>query len=56
VPRGWLKRHGGAARALWYSVKDIGPERIRRVITFGGLSRSPVDEESARGPRLALAG
>jgi hypothetical protein len=44
VPRGWLKRHGGAAKGLWYSVRDVGPQHIRRVITFGELSRSPVEE------------
>jgi hypothetical protein len=44
VPRGWLRRHGGAARGLWYSVRDIGPEHIRAVLTFGELSRSPVEE------------
>jgi hypothetical protein len=47
VPRGWLKRHGGAAKALWYSVRDVAPPQIRRVITFGELSRSPVEEAAA---------
>jgi hypothetical protein len=56
VPRSWLRRHGGAARALWYSVRDVGPHQIRRVITFGELSRSPVEEEPATRPRVALAG
>jgi hypothetical protein len=42
VPRAWLRRHGGAGKGLWYSVRDVGPDRIRRVITFGELSRSPV--------------
>src|SRR5262249_22545295 len=28
------------ARGLWYSLRDVAPERIRRVITFGELSRS----------------
>jgi hypothetical protein len=53
VPRSWLKRHGGAAKALWYSVNDIGPERIRGVVTFGELSRSPVEEPTTQ---LARAG
>jgi hypothetical protein len=44
VPRPWLKRHGGAAKGLWYSVRDIPPERILGIITFGELSRSPVEE------------
>jgi hypothetical protein len=56
VPRSWLRRHGGAARALWYSVRDVQPHQIRRVITFGELSRSPVEEEGASRPRLALVG
>jgi hypothetical protein len=42
IPRAWLRRHGGAAKGLWYSVRDVGPDQIRRVITFGELSRSPV--------------
>jgi len=41
VPRKWLRR---SKRGLRYSVKDVPPERIRRVITFGELSASPVDE------------
>ena len=45
IPRRWLKRHGGVAKALWYSVNDIGPDRIRSVVTFGQLSRSPLEEE-----------
>jgi hypothetical protein len=53
VPRGWLKRHGRAARALWYSVRDVAPHQIRRVIPFGELSRSPVEEGPAPRPRLA---
>ena len=43
VPRAWLKRHGGAAKGLWYSTRDIAPGRIRGVITFGELSRSPAE-------------
>jgi hypothetical protein len=34
-------------------VPNVGPEQIARVITFGELSRSPVEEPA---PRLALAG
>jgi hypothetical protein len=56
IPRSWLRRHGGAARALWYSLRDVGPEHVRRIITFGELSRSPVEEEPAARPRLSLAG
>jgi hypothetical protein len=43
VPRAWARRHGGAAKGVYYSVHDIGPERIRGVITWGELSRSPVE-------------
>jgi hypothetical protein len=43
VPQSWLKRHGGAAQGLWYSPRDIAPRHIRRVITFGELSRSPAE-------------
>jgi hypothetical protein len=44
VPRAWLERHGAAANGLSNSVRDINPRLIRGVITFGELSRSPVDE------------
>jgi hypothetical protein len=43
VPRSWLKRHGGAAKGLWYSLSDIPPRSIRGIITFGELSRSPLE-------------
>jgi hypothetical protein len=43
VPRSWLKRHGGAAKGLWYSPRDIPPQYIRGIITFGELSRSPLE-------------
>ena len=41
VPRRWLRR---SRKGLWYSVRDIPPERIRGVVTFGALARSPVEE------------
>jgi hypothetical protein len=44
APRAWLKRHGGKTSGLWYSTRDINPGRIRGVITFGELSRSPAGE------------
>jgi hypothetical protein len=47
LPRSWLKRHGGAAKALWYCPREVPPERIRGVLTFGELSRSPVEETAA---------
>jgi hypothetical protein len=31
-------------RGLRYSVKDIGPNQLRRIIGFAELSKSPVDE------------
>ena len=42
VPRAWLR--GSKQAGLWYVRRDIGPERIRNVVTFGELSRSPVEE------------
>jgi hypothetical protein len=38
VPRAWLRR---SKKGLWYCPRDAPPERIRGVITFGALSRSP---------------
>ena len=46
VPRSWLRR---SKRGLWYCPRDVPPERIRGVITFGELSRSPVEEAPAAG-------
>jgi hypothetical protein len=43
VPRSWLKRHGVAGKGLWYSVRDVPTRHIRRVLTFGELSRSPAE-------------
>jgi hypothetical protein len=33
---------------MWNSVRDVAPQQIRRVITFGELSRSPVEEAVGR--------
>jgi hypothetical protein len=41
VPRRWLRR---SKRGLWYCPRDIPPERIRGVVTFAALARSPVEE------------
>jgi hypothetical protein len=41
VPRRWLRR---SKRGLWYCPRDIPPERVRGVVTFGALARSPVDD------------
>jgi hypothetical protein len=46
VPRRWLRR---SKKGLWYCPRDVPPERICGVITFGELSRSPVDETAAAG-------
>jgi hypothetical protein len=42
VPRAWLKRYGGSVQGIWRSVRDVPVRSLRRVITFGELSRSPV--------------
>jgi len=44
LPKGWLKKHGGAQKGLWYSEKDVPAVRIEKVLTFGLLSKSPVEE------------
>jgi hypothetical protein len=51
-----LRADGVPGKAVWYRVRDVAPHQIRRVITFGELSRSPVEEEGASRPRLALVG
>jgi hypothetical protein len=48
VPRAWLKRHGGSVEGLWRCVRNIPVKCIRRVITFGQLSRSPDLEKVGR--------
>lgn len=37
VPRSWLRR---SRKGLWYSTRDIPPQRIRRVLTFAELAGS----------------
>ena len=37
VPRGWLRR---SRRRLWYSLRDVPPDRIRRIFTFAELAGS----------------
>ena len=44
VPRRWLRR---SKRGLWYCPRDIPPERIRGVVTFAALARSPVSGDAA---------
>ena len=45
VPRRWLRR---SKRGLWYCPRDIPPERIRGVVTFGALARSPIEASAGR--------
>ena len=44
VPRRWLRRN---RRGLWYTPRDVPPERIKRVIDFGELAASPADAPAA---------
>jgi RNA:NAD 2'-phosphotransferase (TPT1/KptA family) len=41
VPRRRLRR---SKKGLWYCPRDVPPERIRGVVTFAALARSPVGE------------
>jgi hypothetical protein len=45
MPRRWLRR---SKKGLWYCPRDIAPERIRGVVTFGARARSPLEEPAAR--------
>jgi hypothetical protein len=45
VPRSWLRR---SRAGLWYSVRDIDADRIRRLLTFGELA-GPSAEARAAG-------
>ena len=40
VPRSWLRR---SRRGLWYSKRDIPPERFRRLIAFSELAGASAD-------------
>jgi hypothetical protein len=44
-PRRWLRR---SKRGLWYCPRDIPPERIRGVVTFAALARSPAGGTARR--------
>ena len=44
IPRRWLRRN---RRGLWYTPRDVPPERIKRVIDFGELAASPADAPAA---------
>jgi hypothetical protein len=39
MPRAWLRRNRAG---LWYSVCDISPDRIRRVLSFAELAGASV--------------
>lgn len=40
IPRSWLRR---SRRGLWYCNRDIPPERLHGMITFGTLARSAME-------------
>jgi hypothetical protein len=42
VPRSWLRR--SAHRRVWYSLRDMPPERIRHVYCFSELARGGLEE------------
>jgi hypothetical protein len=42
VPKAWLRRHGGNAKGLWRSVRDVPVKCFRRTIHFAQLSASPI--------------
>ncbi len=44
VPRSWLRR---SRAGLWYSVRDIDADRIRRLIAFGELAGPMTDVRAA---------
>jgi hypothetical protein len=46
VPRSWLRR---SKRGLWYCVRDIPAGRFGRIIGFGELATSPVDDNRLAG-------
>jgi hypothetical protein len=50
VPRSWLRR---SRRRLWYSVCDIPPDRIRRVLCFAELAGTSDESTATRQPELA---
>jgi hypothetical protein len=44
VPRSWLRR---SRAALWYSLRDVPADRIRRLLTFGELAGPSADMRAA---------
>jgi hypothetical protein len=44
VPRSWLRR---SRKGLWYCSRDVPPDRLRGLIDFATLARSPVEENPA---------
>src|SRR4051812_6059624 len=46
VPRKWLRK---SKRGLWYSVRDVPPDRFKRTLRFADLSASPVEQVEVNG-------
>jgi hypothetical protein len=44
VPRSWLRR---SRAGLWYATRDVPPDRIRRLLTFGELAGPLADLRAA---------
>jgi hypothetical protein len=42
APRRWLRR--SARKRLWYTLRDIGPERIKRVFTFQEMAGTSAEK------------
>jgi hypothetical protein len=42
IPRSWLKR--SARKRVWYTLRDIPPERIKRVLCFSELAGTSLEE------------
>ena len=43
VPRRWLRR---SKRGLWYCPRDVPSARLRRLIAFAELARSPTEGQA----------
>jgi hypothetical protein len=42
MPRSWLRR--SARKRVWYTLRDIPPERIKRVLCFSELAGASLEE------------
>lgn len=40
IPRSWLRR---SKKRLWYSLADIPPGRVGKILTFAEMAASPVE-------------